>query len=155
MNETNEIKFTVSKIPENDRSAFIQHLKNSIQDYDPQLQIDISETEPFFWLTTRKGYFKLYYSKCPFIETDRRSLVFHCEGSVHRKNGKISVILEELPQHLFFRCNNSYIVNLQYISEIIPDGDRYSILLHSGEKLPLSRSRYQKCLKALNILKES
>lgn len=151
----NEIRFTISKIPENNCNALIQHIQNSVHDYDAQLQIDISVSEPFLWLTTRKGHFKLYYSKCRFIETDGRSLIFHCEGSILRKNGKISSILEKLPDHLFFRCNNSYIVNLNYISKIIPDGDRYSILLRTGEKLPLSRSRYQKCLSALKILKST
>lgn len=150
-----EIRFTVSKIPENCRNKLIEHLKNSVQDYNPQLQINISVPEPFLWLTTRKGHFKLYFSKCRFIETDRRSLIFHCEGSILRKNGKISSILEKLPGHLFFRCNNSYIVNLSYIQQIIPDGDRYSILLRTGEKLPLSRSRYQECLRALKILNSS
>lgn len=151
----NEIRLTIREIPEDSRNALIQHLKSSLQDYDPQLQVHISVSEPFLWLTTRNGHFKLYYSKCRFIETENRSLIFHCEGSILRKNGKISEILEKLPAHLFFRCNNSYIVNLQYISTILPDGDRYSILLHSGEKLPLSRSRYQECLAALDILKES
>lgn len=147
----NEIRFTISKIPENNRDALIQHIRNSVHDYDAQLQIDIAVSEPFLWLTTRKGHFKLYYSKCRFIETDGRSLIFHCEGSILRKNGKISSILEKLPDRLFFLCNNSYIVNLNYINVIIPDGDRYSILLRTGEKLPLSRSRYQECLSALNI----
>lgn len=150
----NEIRFTVSKIPENCRSELIEHLKNSIQEYNPQLQIDVSVSEPFLWLNTRKGHFKLYYSKCRFIETDRRSLVFHCEGSILRKNGKISEILEKFPNRLFFRCNNSYVVNLNYISQIVPDGDRYSILLRTGEILPLSRSRYQECLMALDILNQ-
>lgn len=105
----NEIRFTISKIPENNRDALIQHIRNSVHDYDAQLQIDIAVSEPFLWLTTRKGHFKLYYSKCRFIETDGRSLIFHCEGSILRKNGKISSILEKLPDRLFFRCNNSYI----------------------------------------------
>lgn len=151
----NEIRFTVSKIPEDCRNEFIEHLKNSIQDYDPQLQIDVSVSEPFLWLNTRKGHFKLYYCKCRFIETDRRNLIFHCEGSILRKNGKISEILEMLPNRLFFRCNNSYVVNLNYISQIVPDGDRYSILLRTGENLPLSRSRYQECLMALDVLNSS
>ena len=62
----NEIRFTISKIPENNCNALIQHIQNSVHDYDAQLQIDISVFEPFLWLTTRKGHFKLYYSKRPF-----------------------------------------------------------------------------------------
>ena len=56
----NEIRFTISKIPENNRDALIQHIRNSVHDYDAQLQIDIAVSEPFLWLTTRKGHFKLY-----------------------------------------------------------------------------------------------
>lgn len=151
----NEIRFTISEIPQNDHDALIQHLKNSIRDYNPRLQVRISVSEPFLWLNTKKGHFKLYYSKCRFIETDNRSLIFHCENNVLRKTGKISALLEQLPDNLFFRCNNSYIVNLNHINSIIPEGDRYSILLRSGEKIPLSRSHHQDCLTALNILNES
>ena len=53
----NEIRFTISKIPENNRDALIQHIRNSVHDYDAQLQIDIAVSEPFLWLTTRKGHF--------------------------------------------------------------------------------------------------
>lgn len=151
----NEIELIISKIPEGSRGALIQHLKNSVRSYDPQLHIDIAVSEPFLWLNTKKGHFKLYYSQCRFIETDRRDLIFHCENRIIRKTGKISSILEKLPGSLFFRCNNSYIVNLRYISHIIPEGDRYDIRLCTGETIPLSRSRYQNCLKALHILKRS
>ena len=34
----NEIRFTISKIPENNRDALIQHIRNSVHDYDAQLQ---------------------------------------------------------------------------------------------------------------------
>lgn len=148
----NEIHITIRKVPDEHCSTFVRQLTDLIQDHDPRLQVDISVSDPFLWLTTRKGHFKLYFSKCHFIETDRRSLIFHCDGGILRKNGRISEILKMLPHHLFFRCNNSYIVNLRCINEIRPDGDRYSIRLRSGEIVPLSRSRYQECLAALGIL---
>lgn len=107
--------------------------------------------DSFFWISNRNGHFKLYYTKCRFIETGNRCLIFHYGDQAIRQSGKISEIIEQLPQHIFFRCNNSYIVNLLYINSITPEGDRYSIRLVTGESLPLSRSRYHECLTRLNI----
>ncbi len=145
----NEIHITISDIPEVRHEDFVRYLRHFIEDYDPNLKLSVSE--PCLWLSTRSGYFRLRYLECRFIETDNRKLLFHCEDSVHHKNGKISDILDLLPQDIFFRCNNSYIVNLHYIDDILPEGGRYNILLRSGEIIPLSRSCYQECLSRLQI----
>lgn len=108
-------------------------------------------SESFFWVSNPEGHFKLYHSKCRFIETENRHLIFHCEQEIIRETGKISDIMEKLPDSQFFRCSNSYIVNLHYISHILPEGNRYNIHLLTGEIIPLSRSRYRDCLVRLNI----
>lgn len=103
-------------------------------------------SESFLWISNRDGYFKLYHSKLRYIETENRYLIFHYNDQVIRYAGKISDFRETLPESTFFRCNNSYIVNLYYISHIAPEGSRYNIRLLTGEVLPLSRSRYRELL---------
>lgn len=147
MNETHII---ISNLPDKEREKLLEQLKITIRNFNPHLKVTVSE--PFLWLSHKGGHYRLYYSKCRYIETDNRCLLFHCANKTIRKNGKMSDILEKLPKNVFFRCNNSYIVNLQYISEIVPEGNRYNIHLLSGEILPLSRSRYQECRKNLQIL---
>ena len=61
-------------------------------------------------------------------------------------------MLKRLPGRFFFRCNNSYIVNLNYVASIVPEGDRYNIRLTTGEVIPLSRSRYHEIRDRLDRL---
>ncbi len=149
----NEIHITISEVSEEKCGELLRQLEDAVQDYRPRPKITVSE--PALWLSSKKGYHRLYYSRCYYIETDNRHLIFHCEDEVIRWTGKISDILKKLPKHLFFRCNNSYIVNLKYIHDIKPEGDRYNIRLTSGEIIPLSRSRYQECRTNLELLASS
>lgn len=103
-------------------------------------------SQSFLWISNRDGYFKLYHSRLRYIETENRYLIFHYNDQVIRYAGKISDFKETLPENIFFRCNNSYIVNLYYISRIAPEGNRYNIRLITEEILPLSRSRYRELL---------
>lgn len=76
--------------------------------------------------------------------------VTHFEGSInytliHRNNGKIEVCsytLKRFEEMLasnpsFVRIHKGYIVNKQFISEIMPK----NVILRSGEVLPLARRR--------------
>lgn len=113
------------------------------------IQSESRLSDSFLWVSNRDGHFKLFYSRLRYAETENRHLIFHYEDQVIRHTGRISNFVEKLPEELFFRCNNSYIVNLTYISSITPDGNRYSIQLITGEKIPLSRSRYRHLLSIL------
>lgn len=122
---------------------------NEIRRY---LQSERYLLEPFLWISNKDGHFKLFYSKLRYVETENRHLAFHYEDQIVRHTGRMSNCVEKLPDELFFRCNNSYIVNLNYISHIVPEGNRYSIHLITGEALPLSRSRYRNLLSLLSIM---
>lgn len=117
----------------------LNELKKYIKSEDPV-------SHSFLWISNRDGYFKLYHSRLRYIETENRYLIFHYSDQVIRYAGKISDFKETLPENIFFRCNNSYIVNLYYISLIAPEGNRYKIRLITQEILPLSRSRYRELL---------
>lgn len=145
-----EIIITISQIAEKNCLELLQQLERTVQHYEPRPRITLSE--PALWLSTSRELYRLYYPECHYIETDNRCLIFHCESEIFRKTGKISDILRRLPEHTFFRCNNSYIVNLNFISDIMPEGDRYNIRLRSGEIIPLSRSHYQECRMRLELL---
>lgn len=96
-----------------------------------------------FWIAGQNGYHKLYYSRLRYIETEKRYLIFHYENHLLRRADKICDYEKKLPKKSFFRCNNSFIVNLAYISHITKEGNRYAIYLITGEKLPLSRDKYK------------
>lgn len=99
--------------------------------------------QQYMVLPNRKDHLKIYFSKLRFIETDslHRQLIFHYDGECFSHTGKISEFVRLLPQPFFFRCCNSHLVNLLYVSDIAADLNRYSIYLITGEELPLSRDK--------------
>lgn len=115
------------------------------------LSAEIDLLDSYLWINNMKGYQKLNLLHLRFIETEQRHLLFHYMDQEIRHAHRVSEIEKKLPKQLFFRCNNSYIVNLLYIDQIVPEGDRYDIILSTDERVPLSRSRYSEILRLLSI----
>ncbi len=59
--------------------------------------------------------------------------------STYLIRGDLNTVEQRLNPLVFFRCHRSYLVNLQQIREIIPSGHTFEIVLHSGDKVLLSR----------------
>lgn len=108
-------------------------------------------SKPYIWLSNQQGIYKLYLNKLRYIETSNRKLILHYGNEQIYYNGQLADFQRNLPSD-FFRCNNSYIVNINYIEQIEQDISRYSISLITGEKIPLSRSKI-KCFKNRILLK--
>lgn len=102
--------------------------------------------KPYLWLNDKHKIQKIYFSKLRYIETGDRIIILHYENDVIRHRSGITNFMKELPKHTFFRCNHSYIVNLEYVDYIAPDINRFSIHLITGETLPLSRDRKKEFL---------
>lgn len=81
---------------------------------------------------------KLRFTMLRYIESIGRKLVFYTENGAYEANMNMESILQQLPE-TFLRCHRSYIVNLNYAAGFA-DG---SILLYSGEPIPVSRSNHQ------------
>lgn len=59
-------------------------------------------------------------------------------GDVMKFRYSLSDLEKQLPDSLFIRSHQSYLVNMSHISSII----RYKLTLSTGETLPVSQSRY-------------
>lgn len=110
--------------------------------------------KPYFLLSTQRGEYKLYLHKLRFIETNNRQLELHYGNELFFYNGNLSDFNSHLTSQYFFRCNNNYIVNVNYIEKIEKDINRYIIFLVTGEKIPLSQCKIKE-LKELLISTES
>ena len=107
-------------------------------------------SKPYLWISNQQGDYKLYLHKLQSIETINRKLVFHYGNEQIYHNGNLADIQQKLPTD-FFRCNNSYIVNINYIEQIMQDISRYKISLITGEMLPLSRNKKRELKKLLSF----
>lgn len=108
--------------------------------------------KPYLWLSNQHGEYKLYLHKLRFIETSSRQLELHYENELFFYNGKLSDFDSQLAGQNFFRCNNSYIVNVNYIEKIEKDINRYTIYLVTGEKIPLSRNKKKELKELISSL---
>lgn len=106
---------------------------------------------PYLWISDRKNTYKLYLHKLRYVETINRQLLFHYSDRQITHHGKLADFEQSLPPETFFRCNNSFLVNINYIESINTDISRYSIHLITGEKIPLSRDKKRKLLKIINL----
>lgn len=127
------------------QSNILNELKNSIS--EPYLL-----KAPHIWVSTRNIDYKLYLRHLRYVETFNRQLIFHYGNDEYNICGKISDLENNLSNSNFFRCNNSYLVNINYIEKIKPDANRYLIDLITGESIPLSRHKKRELLKLISSL---
>lgn len=114
---------------------------NILNHFKKHLTYEILINRPFILLSSNIGIQKLYCHKLRYIETGNRQLIFHYDGKEIYNYGKLSDLQNQLPKESFFRCNNSYIVNVKYVEAISQDSFRYKIHLITGEEIPLSRDK--------------
>lgn len=75
------------------------------------------------------------YHKLIFVTSRGHTLLFQCQNKVlYTIREKLSVIADQLDPHIFFRCHQSYLVNLYLIDSL--DQDEF---LCGEYHIPISR----------------
>lgn len=142
LTSTNENVFSVGYQYDADNCWIKPLLYNNIlNEFKEHLTYELLINQPFILLSNNSGIQKLYCHKLRYIETGNRQLIFHYDGTQISNYGKLSDLENLLSKESFFRCNNSYIVNIKYVEQIKQDSFRYKILLITGEEIPLSRDK--------------
>ncbi|MBR3796368.1 MAG: response regulator transcription factor [Clostridia bacterium] len=105
-----------------------------------QFYLQEASTEACLCVQTVRGFFRIPYTQLSFLEVYQKKLYFHL---VDKQTRIISGALAEYEAELlsraeFVKIHRSYIVNLNQVSALSPDG----CLLFSGENLPISRLLY-------------
>jgi DNA-binding LytR/AlgR family response regulator len=94
----------------------------------------------------------VYHTDCRdilYIESRDKLLLFHlADEAVLQCYGKLDEILGELPEKFFFRCHQSFLVNLSYVTEV---GDAYfrigqTVISISRKYGKVAKERYYACL---------
>jgi two-component system, LytTR family, response regulator len=87
-----------------------------------------------------------------YIESEDDYVMIHYPAGKALKQQTMKFYEENLPVTDFARIHRSYIVRLEEIRKIEPYGkDTHIVILHSGEKLPVSRSGYRKLREDFNF----
>ena len=88
---------------------------------------------------------KIFLRDILYFEIMGRLIDIHKTGGISDYYGKISILEEELREKGFFRCHKSYLVHLKYVKAY----NRQEAVLDNGEKIPISKRRYEEFCKAL------
>ena len=102
------------------------------------------------WISTQQTKYRLYLYKLRYIETSNRQLLIHYGNEKIQYHGNLVDFQLQLSTN-FFRCNNSYIVNVNYIERVQKDISRYTIHLITGEQIPLSRNKRRELMEILDF----
>ena len=84
------------------------------------------------------------YRDIIYIEYNQRNSLIHTADNVYTENYTMTALTEKLEKKNFFRIHKSYLVNLQYMEELVPNlSNGYEVRLKHCpcELLPVSRSQ--------------
>ena len=88
-------------------------------------RLTISLPDGTKWIDSRKIF---------YVETQNRMLVYHTEDGVFSVRGALKDVQRELEECHFVKCNQCYLVNLRYVTEI-----RKNVAVVAGDELEISR----------------
>lgn len=94
---------------------------------------------------TDRGVRVLPSKEITFLEVFDHDLVYHTETGQYRARGSLKKVEEQLSGHSFLRTAVSHLANLRYAAEI--DGN--TLILTTGDRLPISRSHKKEVLAGL------
>lgn len=93
--------------------------------FKTQLNLCIKEIEnqkrPSIVVTYKGEVNKIDIGSIVYIETDNRNTLIHTKEKSYRANMGISKLEKYLEGSTFFRCHNSFLINLEYINKIGQD----------------------------------
>lgn len=91
------------------------------------------------------GERKLTSGEIVYVESRGHDIIFHTNGDeILWKGTTLKRVESELTEHGFYRCNNCYLVNLRYCTEI-----KDNSVMVNGEELQISRARKKGFMVAL------
>ncbi len=100
----------------------------------------------FLYAKTAVGLAKIALSDIYFVEVSGRYVTLHTTNGEVELHRSMKSVENELSAYKFIRCDNSYLVNLAYVTRI----DKNSAFV-AGIEIPVSRAKRKKFLDALTI----
>ena len=119
------VKTTVRKLKE---KVFLEQSAKSKQPFG--LMIEVDSKQVF-----------LDPAEILFIESRKHKLLIKTINCDYLTAGDLFTYEQRLSPHNFFRCHKGYLVNLNQLKEVVPIGRTFEIVLRSGDKVLLSRSK--------------
>lgn len=133
--EVNAFDFVVKPVSYSNFSLKLQRVLNKLS----------KRRETDVIVSTSEGIFRIASSRIKYIEISGHRLVYHTTSGNIGAYGTLKEVEATLSSKVFVRCNNSYLVNLNYVRAI----RGYTVLVGSDE-LPISRPKKKPFVQAVN-----
>jgi DNA-binding LytR/AlgR family response regulator len=91
-----------------------------------------------------RGVMRLSTAKIHYVESFNHHVVLHAETEDYRINSTITAMDQQLSPYSFCRCNNCYLINLEYVEKV-----KQNIVIVAGHELQISRSKRKGFMEAL------
>lgn len=121
-----------------DRLAARLREEHPVRDAEEQVMTDK------LMVVTVTGFRVLDVSEIIYIETENRGCRVHSAGESYLQNESLSFYESRLHGHRFFRVHKSFLVNLEYVSEMIPAyNGGYALRVRGAENalIPIGRTQ--------------
>ncbi len=121
----------------------------SKKDFNSALSRCIKEKQPeettrYLVLSNKQGLTKIPISGIRYIEVQNRICNIYATNRQYSFISTLDILSSQLPAEIFFRVQRSFIVNLNYIQNII----NHLVILDQGEQISVARDKY-KTLKSI------
>ena len=116
--------------------------------------LEEQKEKPLHVLTAKKGrgIHILDINDVLYIEADDKLLYAHTSDKKFRIEGTLDLLEQRLSDGRFIRSHRSYLVNVKYISELIPwFSGSYEIKLKNGAQISVSRRRVKEVKLQLGV----
>ncbi|MFV1884786.1 MAG: LytTR family DNA-binding domain-containing protein [Balneola sp.] len=116
--------------------------------------LEEQKEKPLHVLTAKKGrgIHILDINDVLYIEADDKLLYAHTSDKKFRIEGTLDLLEKRLSDGRFIRSHRSYLVNVKYISELIPwFSGSYEIKLKNGAQISVSRRRVKEVKLQLGV----
>lgn len=102
-------------------------------------------TRQYITISIKNGIQRLDISEIEYIEVQNHDLVYHTLTESYLTRGSIKEVENTLKNYNFFRCNNCYLINLEYVERV-----QNSEVVLGNHSIAVSRSRRKELMDALN-----
>ena len=103
-------------------------------------------------LLIKKGkiYYKIKLDEVSFISSEKEYITLHTPFNKFVLRDSLKSIMLELPEGLFVKCHQSYVVNLEQLVSI--DIENSKATMHSGIEVPISRRNKKQLFERFKLM---
>lgn len=126
----------------------IKKVKETLEYYYKKNGIDKRESNEFLDVNIQQQKIYIRQKDIMWLESMGRVVSIYCRDDVYRVYARLNDLEERLDEKIFLRCNQSYIVNIMYVKDVIEydfcmENDRY-IPIRKRDKKEIVQKYYNK-----------